>query len=159
VTALPDAFREVMAGVAAPVAVVTTLADGAPHGTTVSSFASLSMAPPMVMAALDRSSALLRRLAVGAPLGVNVLGADQAGLAAAFARKGEAKFAGVEWAESDGAPRLAGCPGWLACEVSDLVPGGDHVIVLATVRHAAAGTGAPLTYHGRSFGTHTPVAA
>lgn len=66
----------------------------------------------MVMAALDRSSGLLRQLAAGAPFGV-----------------------------------------------TDLVPGGDHVIVLATVLHAAAGTGAPLTHHGRRFGSHAPVAA
>ncbi|SHG70892.1 flavin reductase family protein [Geodermatophilus nigrescens] len=156
---LPDAFREVMAGVATPVAVVTTLSGGDPHGTTVSSFASLSLAPPMVMAALDRSSSLLGRLAVGAPFGVNVLGSSQADLAGLFARRAEDRFAGVAWSEDTGAPRLGGCPGWLACEVSDLVPGGDHVIVLATVLHASAGSGAPLTYHGRRFGTHTPVAA
>jgi flavin reductase (DIM6/NTAB) family NADH-FMN oxidoreductase RutF len=159
VTAPADAFREVMAGVATPVAVVTTLTGDGPHGTTVSSFASLSLAPPMVMAALDRSSGLLSRLVVGAPFGVNVLGSHQAELAGVFARRTGDKFAGVEWAEHAGAPRLADCPGWLACEVSDLVPGGDHVIVLATVLHAAAGAGAPLTYHGRRFGTHAPVAA
>ena len=158
-TAPADAFREVMAGVATPVAVVTTLTGDGPHGTTVSSFASLSLAPPMVMAALDRSSGLLSRLVVGAPFGVNVLGSHQAELAGVFARRTEDKFAGVEWAEHAGAPRLADCPGWLACEVSDLVPGGDHVIVLATVLHAATSAGAPLTYHGRRFGTHAPVAA
>jgi flavin reductase (DIM6/NTAB) family NADH-FMN oxidoreductase RutF len=41
VTVPVDAFREVMAGVATPVAVVTTLTGDGPHGTTVSSFASL----------------------------------------------------------------------------------------------------------------------
>lgn len=158
-TVLADAFREVMAGVATPVAVVTTLTDDGPHGTTVSSFASLSLDPPMVMAALDRASSLLSRLRAGAPFGVNVLGSHQAELAGAFARRSEDKFAGVEWAEHSGSPRLAGCPGWLACEVAELVPGGDHVIVLAAVLHAAAEVGAPLTYHGRGFGTHAPVAA
>jgi flavin reductase (DIM6/NTAB) family NADH-FMN oxidoreductase RutF len=44
VTAPADAFREVMGGVATPVAVVTTLTGDGPHGTTVSSFASLSLA-------------------------------------------------------------------------------------------------------------------
>ena len=47
-------FREVMAGVATPVSVVTAISDGRPHGTTVSAFASLSMDPPMVLVALDR---------------------------------------------------------------------------------------------------------
>ena len=70
---LADDFREVMAGVATPVAVVTTLAGGRPHGTTVSAFASLSLAPPMVMVALDERSDLLRQLAAGSPLGLTVL--------------------------------------------------------------------------------------
>src|SRR4051795_13253886 len=47
-------FREVMAGVAPPVSVVTAIARGLPHGTTVSAFASLSMDPPMVLVALGR---------------------------------------------------------------------------------------------------------
>jgi flavin reductase (DIM6/NTAB) family NADH-FMN oxidoreductase RutF len=151
---LADSFREVMAGVATPVSVVTALRDGHPHGTTVSAFASLSMDPPMVLAALDRGSDLLARLAIGQPFGVNVLGADQASLAAAFARKGRDKFAGIGWAEDSGAPRLTGSPGWLACTVAQLVDGGDHVVVLGDVVRAVAGDGPPLTYHARTFGTH-----
>ena len=85
---LAEEFRAVMAGVATPVSVVTTLTDGRPHGTTVSAFASLSMDPPMVLVSLDRGSGLLARLAVGGVFGVNVLGRDQAPLALAFARKG-----------------------------------------------------------------------
>ena len=151
---LPEAFREVMAGVATPVSVVTALREGAPHGTTVSAFSSLSLSPPMVLVALDRRSDLLARLSIGAPFGVNVLGAHQAGLAAAFARKGADKFAGVEWAEHSGVPRLAGSPGWLACTVAQLVDGGDHVVVLGDVVHAASSSAPPLVYHARTFGTH-----
>ena len=151
---LADSFREVMAGVATPVTVVTSLRAAAPHGTSVSAFASLSLDPPMVLAALDRGSDLLARLAVGQPFGVNVLGAHQAGLAAAFARKGPDKFAGVRWTEDSGAPRLTGSPGWLACTVAQLVDGGDHVVVLGDVVRAVAGDGQPLTYHARTFGTH-----
>lgn len=151
---LADDFRDVMAGVCTPVAVVTTATDGVPHGTTVSAFASLSLAPPMVMVALDRRSDLLARLRTGSPLGLTVLAGGESGLAQVFARKGADKFAGVAWTLEDGAPRLAGAGGWLGCTVQDLVPGGDHVIVLAEVRRADPGTGAPLTYHARTFGTH-----
>ncbi len=156
-TPLAEEFRAVMAGVATPVSVVTTLTDGDPHGTTVSAFASLSMSPPMVLVSLDRGSELLARLAVGSPFGVNVLGSDQAPLALAFARKGAGKFAGVPWTEDGGVPRLTGSPGWLACTVTQLVDGGDHVVVLGEVRAAATGGGAPLTYHARTFGTHAAV--
>jgi len=151
---LADDFREVMAGVATPVAVVTTLAGDRPHGTTVSAFASLSLAPPMVMVALDERSDLLRQLSVGSPLGLTVLAEGESALAHAFARKGEDKFTGVEWVPDTGAPRLRGAGGWLGCTVTDLVRGGDHVIVLAEVLRADPGTGEPLTYHARTFGTH-----
>ena len=151
---LAEQFRAVMAGVATPVSVVTTLTGGHPHGTTVSAFASLSMAPPMVLVSLDRGSELLARLAPGGVFEVNVLGSDQAALALAFARKGSDKFTGVDWSDDGGAPRISGSPGWLACTVSRLVEGGDHVIVLGEVRRAATADGPPLTYHARTFGTH-----
>jgi flavin reductase (DIM6/NTAB) family NADH-FMN oxidoreductase RutF len=153
---LAEEFRAVMAGVATPVSVVTTLADGRPHGTTVSAFASLSMAPPMVLVSLDRESSLLSRLRVGGPFGVNVLGSEQAPLALAFARPGD-RFSGVGWEVDEGAPRLTGSPGWLACTVDRLVPGGDHVIVLGEVQRAETTAGRPLTYHARTFGTHAAV--
>jgi len=156
---LAGAFREVMAGVATPVAVVPTSAHGRAHGTTVSAFTSLSLAPPMVLVALDEWSDLLRSLATGGPLGVNVLGSRQSALAAAFARKGADKFSGVSWSLDDGAPRLTGNAGWLGCSVTAFVPGGDHVIVLAEVRRAEPGTGEPLTYHARTFGTHVAAVA
>lgn len=159
ITDLREAFRDVMAGVCTPVSVVTVLSAGRPHGTTVSAFSSLSLDPPMVLVALDRRSELLRRLGPEHPFGVNVLGSSQATLAAAFARKGDDKFAGVQWDESHGAPRLEGCPGWLACTVTRLVDGGDHVVVLGDVRAAAAAGGSPLTYHARAFGTHTTAVA
>ena len=152
---LPTRFREVMAGVATPVSVVTALsADGLPHGTTVSAFASLSMDPPMALVSLDRGSDLLALVRETGRFGVNVLGSTQSALALSFARKGPDKFAAVDWVPSSDLPRLPGAPGWLACEVSALVEGGDHVVALGTVLDAETADGAPLTYHSRVFGTH-----
>lgn len=155
---LTDNFRTVMAHVATPVAVVTTLADGDPYGTTVSAFASLSLHPPMVLGALDKSSDLLAAIRRTGRLGVNILGHHQAGLALAFAAKGgPGKFSGVDWVTDRGLPRLPGSPGWLACDVADLVEGGDHVIALGTVTWAETREALPLTYHGRAFGTHAAL--
>lgn len=154
-TDLATAFREVMAGVATPVSVVTSMGDGLPHGTTVSAFASLSMNPPMVLVSLDRGSDLLALVRETGRFGVNVLGADQAAVALAFAKKGgPGKFSGVPWEADHDLPRLPGAPGWLACDVADLVDGGDHVVALGIVVAAGNVEGRPLTYHGRIFGTH-----
>lgn len=155
-TELQLTFREVMAGVATPVSVVTSIAGGLPYGTTVSAFASLSMDPPMVLVALDRGSDLLAVIRESGRFGVNVLGATQSALALAFARKGgTGKFHGVPWELHHGLPRLPRAPGWLACEVAELVPGGDHVVALGDVLAAETIDGRPLTYHARDFGTHT----
>jgi flavin reductase (DIM6/NTAB) family NADH-FMN oxidoreductase RutF len=48
----PEAFRRAMSSIATPVSIVTALGDR-PHGTTVSTFASLSLDPPMVLVAPD----------------------------------------------------------------------------------------------------------
>jgi flavin reductase (DIM6/NTAB) family NADH-FMN oxidoreductase RutF len=79
-------------------------------------------------------------------------------LAMSFARKGSGKFNGVRWVADHGVPRLTGVPGWLVCDVAELVDGGDHVIVLGTVLAAETADDLPLTYHRRSFGTHAPHA-
>lgn len=156
--ALAVAFREAMAGVATPVSVITTLFDGVPHGTTVSAFASLSMDPPMVLVSLDRGSELLALVRRTQRFGVNLLGAEQADVALAFARKGGAgKFTGIDWDVDHELPRLPGSPGWVACEVADMVDGGDHVVVLGGVLAAATTGGLPLTYHERLFGTHAAL--
>jgi len=84
-TALQGAFRAAMASVCTPVSVVTTLADGLPHGTTVSAFVSLSMQPPMVLVSLDLGSDLLALIRQTGRFGLNVLSSSQTGLALNFA--------------------------------------------------------------------------
>ncbi|MGW3150308.1 flavin reductase family protein [Streptomyces sp. NPDC001177] len=151
---LRAAFTDVMAGVATPVSVITAMDGDRPHGTTVSAFASLSLVPPMVLVSLDRQSDLLKVVRHSGRFGMNVLAGGQSAVARAFARKGESKFDGIAWNRVDDLPRLEGISGWLACEVSDLVTGGDHVVVLGTVITAQVGDPTPLTYHARAFGTH-----
>jgi flavin reductase (DIM6/NTAB) family NADH-FMN oxidoreductase RutF len=152
---LQSAFRDVMASVCTPVAVVTSMADGLPHGTTVSAFASLSMEPPMILACLDRASDLLALLRRTGRFGLNVLGSAQAELALNFARKGGAgKFADVPWYVDGEVPRIPGAGGFLACAVDKVVPGGDHVVVMGRALIAETAAEPPLTYHNRGFGTH-----
>lgn len=151
-------FRDLMAGVCASVTVVTATAEGLPHGTTVSAFASLSLRPPMVTVALDRASGVLSRITSTGRFGVNVLGQAQDDLAMAFARRGADRFDGVDWHFDHGLPRLDSAPGWLVCEVSDVVEGGDHLLLLGTVLHARTTPAAPLVYGHRTFGTHSAYA-
>ena len=154
---LPARLVDTMAGVASSVSVVTTVDADGPHGTTVSAFCSLSLTPPMILVSLDNNSRLLGHIRNSGRFGLNLLASDQSDLARRFASKADDKFEGVGYDPAGGAPRLSGAAGWVSCEVHDELPGGDHTILLGTVIDADSAGVAPLTYHSRSFGTHTPV--
>ncbi|MEU1520297.1 flavin reductase family protein [Streptomyces sp. NPDC005811] len=158
-TATLQVFRDAMATVASPVAVVTAMDGPRPHGTTVSAFASLSLTPPMVLVSLDNRSQLLAIIRRTRRFGLNILGSHQAGLAAAFATSGRDKFDDVIWSPSTNLPRLPGSAAWITADVDDCITAGDHTLLLAHVRAAEPGKkgSKPLTYQQRSFGTHTPL--
>lgn len=151
---LRKAFRQAMGHVAAAVSVVTVFHEGAPHGTTVSAFSSLSMEPPMLLVSLDRRSNLLAKIGLGTRLGVNVLAAHHDQIALRFAGKGDDKFLDVPWQLQDGVPALVDRHAWVSLEIVQLVPAGDHVVVFGSVRSADVTASAPLTYWQRTFGTH-----
>jgi flavin reductase (DIM6/NTAB) family NADH-FMN oxidoreductase RutF len=156
----PAAFRTVMGEVCTAVTVVTAMDGSRPHGTTVSAFSSLSLDPPLVLVSLDRGSQLLAVIGAAGRFGVNVLSGDQSALAARFATRGSGKFDGVAWHSDWASPRLEGVAGFLDCEVTATLDGGDHVIVQGLVRGAqvvAQQSQPPLTYHRRTFGTHVPL--
>jgi flavin reductase (DIM6/NTAB) family NADH-FMN oxidoreductase RutF len=155
----PGLFKEVMSSVCTPVSVVTAFDGARAHGTTVSAFSSLSLSPPMVMIALDAGSALLQVLRTAPRFGVNILSQTQHGIAGKFAVKGDDKFQEVDWVERAGAPYIVDSACWFACDVHQMVPGGDHTIVLACVVETDHAEAAPLTYHRRGFGTHRGLTA
>jgi flavin reductase (DIM6/NTAB) family NADH-FMN oxidoreductase RutF len=154
-----DAFKVAMAEICSPVTILTTMHDGAPHGTTVSAFTSLSLDPPMIMAALDRRSELLPKIEKTGVFGVNVLSSEQSGLASSFSRKSENRFNDIDWVEDGMLPRIAGSSVWLSCRIESIIDGGDHAILVAAVEDGSVEQLSPLTYHRRVFGTHAPHAA
>ncbi len=151
----PQRFRDLMAAVCAPVTIVTTTDENAPYGATVSSFASLSLEPPLVTIALDRHSALLAHIRAVGRFGVNLLNHAQSELATLFARRGADRFAETEWYLDDGLPRLEGAAGWMVCGVHDVVAGGDHELIIGNVEGVGRTELAPLIYAYRTFGTHS----
>jgi flavin reductase (DIM6/NTAB) family NADH-FMN oxidoreductase RutF len=147
-----QSFRDAFAAVPMPVAVVTALADDRPHGTTVSSFCSLSAQPPLVMVALDHGSSTLRAVRETAQMGINVLAAGQEGLARVCATKALGKLDGADWSPAGGLPRLDGAAVWLGCALQECHTAGDHVILVGLVTEADVAPAVPLLYHRRDFG-------
>lgn len=148
--------KDLMGSVCAPVGIVTTTGDdGEPQGATVSSFAALSIEPPLITVAFERTSSLLARIQHIGRFGVNLLGHGQDDLASRFARRGVDRFADTDWYLDAGLPRIVGAAGWTACELYNVVDGGDHLLLFGLVTGVARADMPPLVYAHRTFGTHS----
>lgn len=124
------AFRDTVGLFPTGVTVVTARGPDGPAGLTTNAFTSLSLDPPLVMVAFDNGSRTLPVVRDAGRFAVNVLRAGQEETAAVFASKRVAaeKFAAVTHTEEHGVPVLDGALAWLACELHELLPGGDHTI-------------------------------
>jgi flavin reductase (DIM6/NTAB) family NADH-FMN oxidoreductase RutF len=157
VTATAADLRATMSRFATGVTVVSTLGeDGAPLGTTASAVASVSLDPPLVLVCLGHASHTLAALRRHGAFVVNVLHDEQVELAHAFAQPGpcEAWGDGPPAAAASGSPRVPDALATLDCELHDVLPGGDHAIVLGRVvaTGAASEQRAPLLSFGRRIG-------
>lgn len=131
-------FRQVMGQFLTGVTVVTAHGADGPHGTTVNSFTSLSLEPPLVLICLRTASRTASVVSAAGAFTVNILSRGQACLGARFATAGRGcgaeEFAGVPYhTGATGAPVLAGTLGHLDCSVTETVPAGDHTIFIAEV--------------------------
>lgn len=148
--ALRDAFGAFPSGVAA----IAALDDAArPQGLAASSFTSVSLDPPLVSVCIAQSSESWPMLSARPRIGVSVLAASQGRLAAALASKTMPRFADVDWrSNDDGAVFVVGAALWLDCTIADLLPGGDHDIVLLRVMSFDLYRGVePLVFHRSQF--------
>jgi flavin reductase (DIM6/NTAB) family NADH-FMN oxidoreductase RutF len=153
-----ERYRHALRNVAAAVAIVTTFdRNGDPYGTTVSAFTPLSMEPALLLVSLDNASRLLTLLEPGTAVGVNVLAASQAGLGGRFASQTADRWRDVAWRVEAKAPALTERHAFIGIETAQLIPAGDHTLVVGKVRHADWSPGEPLLYWQRSFGTYQPV--
>ncbi|MDQ0382957.1 flavin reductase family protein [Amycolatopsis thermophila] len=130
--------------------VVVTAAGGA--GMVVSSFTSVSLAPPLVLFCAGNTSSTWPRIREAGAFCANVLAAGQEDIARRFSGPGD-RFAGVPHRPGVlGSPVLHGVHAHLECEISDEHPAGDHTIVVGRV--VALDTGrdtAPLVFHHSRF--------
>jgi 3-hydroxy-9,10-secoandrosta-1,3,5(10)-triene-9,17-dione monooxygenase reductase component len=149
----PGEFRDALASYATGVTVVTALGESGPSGATANAVTSLSLDPPMMLACLDRDSRTLTSVRAAGRFGVNALAAGQEELAVRFAGKQPEpeKWEGIEWTNHRGSPRLADALVWVACELRDLIDGGDHLIATGTVLETDSRDGMPLLFHRGAY--------
>jgi len=116
-------FRDVMACLAMPVAVVSTV-DGAGrwHGATVGSVVSLSLDPPLVMFAVRNGSTCTNRSAT-ALASASASSPRATETAERFAGNPAGRFA-ADIVLLKASPVVGGALGWLVCGRSDVVEAG-----------------------------------
>jgi len=157
----PALFREAMSRFASGVTVVTARRGEERVGLTASSFASVSLDPPLVLVCVSRTIQAHGIIEAERAFAVNVLGSHQLDVALRFGGlKPEQtdRFEGLAWtAAVTGAPILTDSIASLDCRLHASHPGGDHTIFVGEVVGAAiATTGEPLVYHSRAW--HRPEA-
>jgi flavin reductase (DIM6/NTAB) family NADH-FMN oxidoreductase RutF len=149
----PEEFRAALGAYATGVTIVTAIGANGPSGATANAVTSLSLDPPMMLACLDRDSRTLTSVRAQGKFGVNALAAGQEEVARRFSGKDPepAKWEAVEWSESEDLPRLDGALMWVACELRDLIDGGDHLILTGNVLAVESREGQPLLFHRGAY--------
>ncbi len=148
-------FHDFMSAFFTGVAVITSMdADGRPHGLTCTSLTSVSVQPPTLLVSLDASSGTLRAVRDAAGFVVHILDADGRPVAELFASGSRDRFDRTRWSPSPrvGLPLLCGVARAVAeCRVVDLIPVGDHVLVLGRPAGIDRSVAAPLLYGERGY--------
>jgi flavin reductase (DIM6/NTAB) family NADH-FMN oxidoreductase RutF len=127
-------FRNALGHFATGVVIVTANFRGQFLGTTISSFNSVSLTPPLVLFSIARSALGLDLWRMVERYGVTVLAEDQSELSNRFARPGANKFKDLRLEAMEGGSPLL--PDWLAyfeCKPYARYDGGDHEIFVGEV--------------------------
>jgi flavin reductase (DIM6/NTAB) family NADH-FMN oxidoreductase RutF len=158
-----EQYRAAMRHYPTGVTVVTLRHDDNPIGFTASSFASLSLDPPLISFNIAHSSSSIRALHASDSVVIHFLGEHQRHVAQRFARSADQRFADQSlWTWLDtGEPVLYGTPIWLRVTIHQLIPVGDHTLVVGLVNRVEdvtdSPTGAPLLYHHGRYHRPTPI--
>jgi len=135
------------------VTVVSAAGPDGPAGATANAVSSLSIEPMLMLACLDRGSRTLLAVQAANRFGISVLHAGQEQIARSFATKAPVadKWDGIAWSDRDGIPAIDDALVWVACDLRDVIAGGDHVIVTGEVRGLETSEGDPLVFHGGEY--------
>jgi flavin reductase (DIM6/NTAB) family NADH-FMN oxidoreductase RutF len=158
------AVQDVMEEMAYGLYIVGSHKDGEPDGMMADWVMQVSFKPRLVAVGLENDSRTLENVRSTGVFSINVLSQDERSmaLAAKFAQPYydakvggrtatkvavHEKLDGIAFTRSDsGCPLLEHAMAWLDCQVSELVPTGDHTLVIGTVKDGAVRVaGEPLT--------------
>ena len=155
-------YKGALAAWTSGICILTVAADDQRAGLTVSSFCSVSLRPPTVLASVERQGRTHELVVASQAFTINLLRAEQRALGERFAGlQGDIdRFASADWrpGPATGAPLLAGALAWLECRLLQRHEVGEHSVLIGLVLAAGADedAGAPLAYHQRQWGSFRP---
>jgi flavin reductase (DIM6/NTAB) family NADH-FMN oxidoreductase RutF len=149
-------FRDALGAFPTGVAIVTGVTAGGERlGMTVSSFNSVSIAPPLVLFSVARRAHSFAAWAEMPRYAINILSAQQEELSNRFARPLGDKWSGLTVLDGDaGVPVLPNALATFECEAHARYDGGDHEIFVGRVvalRTSVHKQEAPLIFFGGRY--------
>jgi 3-hydroxy-9,10-secoandrosta-1,3,5(10)-triene-9,17-dione monooxygenase reductase component len=148
-----ELFREAFGRFATGVGVITSAGPAGSGGMTANALCSLSLDPLLALVCFENGARTLPIVRDAGRFAVNILSAAQEHLAGVFASKlPEAeKLEGVEHRFEHGLPIIDGALAWAACELRELIAGGDHTIAIGEVTAMGLGEGDPLLWYAGRY--------
>src|ERR1700685_2515587 len=117
----PSEFRKAMGSFATGVTIITVDLDGQVHGMTANAFASVSLAPPLVLVCVDHAARTHAHLHARKRFGINILADGQRAVSQFYAQTVEQQAGKEPPASFDrtahGTPVLHGALTYLECRL------------------------------------------
>ncbi len=120
--------------------------------TTVNSFSSVSLDPPLVLWSIQNASDHLGIYTGCAHFGISILTADQAALSGHYAERGGHNALPEHFVAGEaGEPKLIDALAHFCCATHAVHPGGDHQIIVGEVLSFEAIEAAPLVFYSGGY--------
>lgn len=121
--------------------------DGMVQGMTASSFLSVSLSPALVLFSVVKENQMATQLEEGMPLGISILTEEMSSISNHFANIDLMDNPPLFTTKS-AAPVLKNVHAWYTTKIQQLIPAGDHYLVLCAVTDLDAEISkAPLIYY------------
>jgi flavin reductase (DIM6/NTAB) family NADH-FMN oxidoreductase RutF len=149
----PLSLREAFGHFPTGVVAIAAQVDGVRVGLAASTFMPVSLDPPLVSFCVQNTSETWPKLKGLPMLGISVLGEAHDAAVRTLAAKTGDRFAGLETvAHESGAVFIKGTSVWLESAIEQLVPAGDHTIVVLRVNNLQVDSEvAPIVFHRSVF--------
>jgi len=146
-------FRQALGRFATGICLVTVNdPELGPLATTVNSFSSVSLDPPLVLWSIQSSSDHLTVYTECQHFGISVLSSEQGALSGQYAQRGGHSVQADHFTTGpQGEPKLIDALAHFTCAAYAVHPGGDHQIIVGEVLQFESRNAAPLIFYNGGY--------